>query len=412
MKRLLLIIFLLIFLPQAGGTQWLAQNSGVSVNLYDIEFFDENTGWAVGANGTVIKTTNGGANWLFMSNPTFGSGKSLNNLSVVDANTMYFVGGHYTLIKTTNGGINWIEIRNGPFGSGAGFVGIHMLNNDTGWVCGGETSLRTFNSFQNFDSSYIPEISLYDIHFRNVSDGLISSFGTVYKTTNSGLNWFETNVTIGFPNFYRICVADDQYAWVVGSGRVYRTTNFAASWTLTDTIPNISIFGIYFLNKDTGFAGGGGNQVFKTTDGGYNWIREKTDTNSVAFISSVWFASNLTGWYTGGVGRIYKTTTGGEVLTSISSNGFNSLNYNLSQNYPNPFNPKTNIKFDVIGFNNHIQLKIFNTLGEEIETLVDKKMSWGNYTIQFDAKDLPSGIYYYSIITDDYVETKKMVLVK
>src|SRR5690606_14802378 len=153
MKRLLLIIFLLIFLPQAGGTQWLAQNSGVSVNLYDIEFFDENTGWAVGANGTVIKTTNGGANWLFMSNPTFGSGKSLNNLSVVDANTMYFVGGHYTLIKTTNGGINWIEIRNGPFGSGAGFVGIHMLNNDTGWVCGGETSVRTFNSFQNFDSS-------------------------------------------------------------------------------------------------------------------------------------------------------------------------------------------------------------------------------------------------------------------
>ncbi len=87
------------------------------------------------------------------------------------------------------------------------------------------------------------------------------------------------------------------------------------------------------------------------------------------------------------------------------------MNYELSQNYPNPFNPSTTIRFSVpeSSFTN---LTIFNSLGEKIEELVNEVKEPGVHSIQFNAQDLSSGTYIYRIITNDYVQTKKMVLLK
>jgi len=85
--------------------------------------------------------------------------------------------------------------------------------------------------------------------------------------------------------------------------------------------------------------------------------------------------------------------------------------YTLNQNYPNPFNPSTTITFSIPneGF---VSLKIFNALGEEVTDLVNETRPAGNYSILFDANSLPSGIYFYKIMMGNYVETKKMTLLK
>ena len=85
--------------------------------------------------------------------------------------------------------------------------------------------------------------------------------------------------------------------------------------------------------------------------------------------------------------------------------------YELSQNYPNPFNPSTTIRFSV-SESSFINLSIFNSLGEKFEELVNEVKEQGVYTIEFNAEDLPSGTYYYKLQSDDFVETKKMVLLK
>lgn len=85
--------------------------------------------------------------------------------------------------------------------------------------------------------------------------------------------------------------------------------------------------------------------------------------------------------------------------------------YKLHQNYPNPFNPKTKIKFD-LAKNSNVKLVIFNALGETVRTLFNGHKSAGYYEADFDASVLPSGTYFYKLVTDDYVETKKMILVK
>ncbi|MCX6163749.1 MAG: T9SS type A sorting domain-containing protein [Ignavibacteriae bacterium] len=85
--------------------------------------------------------------------------------------------------------------------------------------------------------------------------------------------------------------------------------------------------------------------------------------------------------------------------------------YKLYQNYPNPFNPSTIIKFQIKD-SRFTTLKIYNILGKEVATLVNEKQSPGVYEVVFDALNLPSGIYFYKLVAGDFVETKRMVLIK
>ena len=85
--------------------------------------------------------------------------------------------------------------------------------------------------------------------------------------------------------------------------------------------------------------------------------------------------------------------------------------FQLSQNYPNPFNPVTKIEYQVPSFS-HVTLKLYDILGNEIATLVDEEKSFGVYKITFIAGNLPSGVYFYQLKTENFVETKKMILIK
>ena len=95
-------------------------------------------------------------------------------------------------------------------------------------------------------------------------------------------------------------------------------------------------------------------------------------------------------------------------------------NFELAQNYPNPFNPTTTIKYSIPSiiakqshnFDTNVRLTVYNILGEEIATLVNEKQSPGNYSVTFDASNLPSGIYLYTLRVSDFVATKKMILLK
>jgi len=90
--------------------------------------------------------------------------------------------------------------------------------------------------------------------------------------------------------------------------------------------------------------------------------------------------------------------------------------YALSQNYPNPFNPNTEIKFD-IPFRSHVTLTVYNVLGQRVTTLVDKEMPRGSYVADWNSTsdngiEVTSGVYFYKLEADDFIQTKKMLLLK
>ena len=97
---------------------------------------------------------------------------------------------------------------------------------------------------------------------------------------------------------------------------------------------------------------------------------------------------------------------------SVSGSGNSFINnYILEQNYPNPFNPGTIISFSIPN-SEFTQLKIYDALGIEINSLVNEYKQSGNYDIEFNAENLPNGIYFYRLISGNYSDTKKMILLK
>lgn len=117
--------------------------------------------------------------------------------------------------------------------------------------------------------------------------------------------------------------------------------------------------------------------------------------------------------YTGGNGR------GDVMLESLNNvltgtaNNISTLptEFALEQNYPNPFNPMTSIEFQVSSFK-FVKLKVFDIIGKEVATLVNEKLSAGTYSVNWDAAEFPSGVYFYRLTTDGYSETKRMLLLK
>ncbi|HMQ79744.1 MAG TPA: Omp28-related outer membrane protein [Ignavibacteria bacterium] len=97
--------------------------------------------------------------------------------------------------------------------------------------------------------------------------------------------------------------------------------------------------------------------------------------------------------------------------TGVSNENEIASSYSLGQNYPNPFNPTTNFSFSIPKEQN-VSLKFYNSMGQEVATYVDGFLKAGVYSVEFDGSSFTSGIYFYTLKTADYVETKKMMLVK
>ncbi len=85
--------------------------------------------------------------------------------------------------------------------------------------------------------------------------------------------------------------------------------------------------------------------------------------------------------------------------------------YLLYQNYPNPFNPETKIEFS-LPKSSHVKLVVYDLLGNEIEALVDESLKAGNYSVNWVPKNISSGLYFYYLETENFRDTKKMILIK
>lgn len=97
--------------------------------------------------------------------------------------------------------------------------------------------------------------------------------------------------------------------------------------------------------------------------------------------------------------------------TDVNDDKFLSHEYKLEQNYPNPFNPTTSIEYQVSSIEN-VRLTVYNSLGQQVAILVNEQKSPGSYAVEFDASDLPSGVYVYTLMSGLFKQSRKMLLLK
>ncbi len=113
-------------------------------------------------------------------------------------------------------------------------------------------------------------------------------------------------------------------------------------------------------------------------------------------------------WWT----MIWYTNDETFLITGVhSENGLVASGYELEQNYPNPFNPSTTIRF-VLSRPSFVTLKVYNTLGQEIASLVSENLAEGKYEVNWNASGLASGVYLYRFQAGEFVETKKLTVLR
>jgi photosystem II stability/assembly factor-like uncharacterized protein len=363
-----------------GGNNWLTQKES-GLKFMSIHFLNSNTGWAAGYayddigyhETEILKTTNSGTNWLAVFTDT---SASVSVYSVNFANNVGYCSGSYGLImKSTDYGETWTT--QAPV-TNLYLYCIRTIDGINCWAGGGTSSegvlLKSTNGGSNWtvNSSYGSQINA--IQFLNSQTGWITcSNGYIYKTVNAGTNW--SSQFPGTNNTTSIHMLTADMGWVTTSSSIYRTSNSGLNWILQPLPSHSSFYCIYMVDSLTGWAGGGYSAMFNSS------------------------------------GFILKTTNGGNPIGIKPISSDIPKEFRLCQNYPNPFNPSTSITFD-IKRTSYTRLSVFDALGREVGVPVDEVLEPGNYKITFDGSRLSSGIYFYRLSSNDFSDTKKMILLK
>jgi photosystem II stability/assembly factor-like uncharacterized protein len=406
--KLINILIASILFVGSAAAQWQPQQAGTTYALKSVYFLNENTGFACGYN-TVLKTTNSGVNWV----NTFLQGNH-NSIKFTEANIGYICSDSGKIFKTTNQGSSWNTLSSGV---SSHLNNMDFINSSTGIVAGlGKTILKTTDAGNTWinTANFIWQIDLLGCKMIDADNYYVSGNESfIMRSTDGGLNWIE--YTHGEVNpLFAIEFINQNTGWATGCcGMFMTTTNAGANWTYEYYLSlGFTFYTMQFLNEQTGYVTGHNGMIYRTTNGGLWW--DSTVTNTDETIYSIHMLDQNTGWAVGGFGTIYKTTNGGGTghtigITQISNEV--PREFELMQNYPNPFNPETKIKFNIpkVGF---VSLKIYDVLGNELETLINSQLKEGIYEADFSAKNYPSGIYFYKMDFDGNSYTRKMIIVK
>ncbi len=415
MKKIIIVVFAAVIALTAlsASGQWVQQTTGTTADLGGISFLNEKTGFVCGS-GVILKTTNGGQNWINVN--SLNLLKPFTKIQALDENVVYCAGMFKTIIKSTNGGLNWIILRNGPSGTGFSLFALYFINTSTGWIGGQDNTpyiFKTTNGGETFDS--IPTENLnqrvQDFYFIDASTGLgCNNVGKVRKTTNGGYNWNNVNIPIGtyLPNFQNFSFINNSTGYTCTYVKqVFKTTDFGDNWDSLSYIPNTypSIYHICFSSESKGWAVGSGYDVFHTTNGGMNWF-----TQGGWGGLDVSFINDSVGYKTGNSGIIYKTTNGG-YATYIANHETLMQSFSLQNAYPNPFNFQTTITYNIIK-KDYYTLELYNILGRREMIIFSGLENAGEHKFILNADNMTSGVYFLKLSNSGMSAVKKLILIK
>src|SRR4030095_619771 len=343
-----------------------------------------------GGNAKVWKTVNGGANWV-VAVATGGTGGFINGIRFTRPDQKFGIimsdppgglGGPYFVYKTNNGGLNWItQMAPGVVPTSYGSVG---------------TAFITDSLFYGFG---------------------LASQSKIVMTTNGGASWGTQSFSLGANDIYAVDCGPNKTCLTASSNSLPNIIRFNASGQMSaiNIGPGLTGFPYFcwvygtesiYLAGTTGALG----CVKKSSNTGSNWSQMTTSAiQGIIGVDLYYTDSTVCAYALAQDGTFLKLN---DLVIGIKNiSGTVPAEYGLDQNYPNPFNPVTHFEFR-IAKQGPVMLSVYNALGEEVRTLVDKELSPSTYRADFDGTNFASGIYYYILKANDFTQTRKMVLVK
>ncbi|OGU71510.1 MAG: hypothetical protein A2V93_09000 [Ignavibacteria bacterium RBG_16_34_14] len=314
-------------------------------------------------------------------------------------------GDSWEKIYTSPGGIRNLtayDRNNIAFNSSLGYAPSLFFSSDGGenWI----VTPRNSSSYEN-DIQMIRPKEIYNCGA--FYDSL--TYGYIYYTDDAGYNWrvFDTKRELN-----QIKVLDNKNAIAISLYDIYRTTDSGDSWKISQSSNDYYNYfdRVAFSDSLNGMLKKS-YKLYKTVDGGKSWIESSLSLPTWGQLKKMEFNSQGDLFI---LGEFSLCILKNPNLFYNQNNRIAILpkNHSLSQNYPNPFNPTTSIQYTV-GSRRFVTLKVYDVLGREVATLVNEEKSPGEYEVKFFAKGgLASGVYYYQIKSGDFIQTKKMLMIK
>lgn len=317
-----------------GGISWSSFEQGRISSLNSVFFNDKNNGFTVSdGNGFIYKTTDGGNTWSYQYTPF-----SLNSIVFTDFNTGYITGDYGIIGKTVDNGAQWSTPAVGTFNyfSHSSFPDVNhgFVTGPSLWTPPYQI-LRTKNAGRNWSVLSSPTVYANGICFLDSTTGFIYDEKMVYKTFDGGDTWLLNCSTSDTNKFLSLFFTSHETGYLYcKKGLFLKTVDAGQTWTKHFTNIQVPLFGFSFINDTTGYCAdmvqGQGNiyTIFKTTNGGFNWIQVATypfhDIKSLIFISAD------TGYISGSYGEISKTFDGGKTWALQASGSLNDVFFSLS----------------------------------------------------------------------------------
>ena len=435
--------YLQMYKTTDGGSSWSSCTSGLSdagdgsVSLFIAPFSmnPENSAVLIAGSDNVWLTTNSAGSWT-ESSGTLSSGEKVSAVTVVDNASPYLGfagttdGKVFKSTSMTGSGDTWTEITpSGNNGAWVRRITVDLNDKNSIYVCysgyNNDGVTPTKHVWHSPDqgtswsdiSGNLPDAPVHSLVI-DPDDSQTLYVGTevgVFETTDGGTTW--TRKGSGIPDYVPV----DELVRQTGTNKLFAFTHGRSVFATNEPLPveltsfsaiteisSVKLFwqtateinnhGFSIQRKtgkteweEIGFVKGHGNS---NSPKDYSFTDDKPLTGKVKY-------------------RLKQIDTDGSYdysdIVEVTVNA--PSEFELTQNYPNPFNPSTTIKFN-LPERSKVKLLVFNTLGEKVAELLNGETEAGYHKINFNAANLPSGVYVYSLITSKYSETKKMILLK
>lgn len=415
MKYAKIVVALFCFQLNIIFTQWQIVQHNIQNDLNDISFTDAFTGFSVAtkvsdSTGVIYRTANGGNNWSVSETVPH----PVRKLIYISTTEIFTVGKSYIMYSNDNGSFwntkyfqnyDLYDIRMQDYITV--YASGYKINESRGILVRSQDRGEIWNTTFSFENSN----KLFCIRFPASNIGYVcGENGTIRKVVEgvTGWNSMYTGTSVNLNSMYFF---NESTGFVVGNNStLIKTVNGGYPWFFMNTnFTNVDFKSIEFYDANTGFICGTNGFIARTTDGGDNWVQQNSGLNTR--LSKILFINRDTAYCAGNSGKFLRTYNGGNPIGLNISTHLIPENYELLQNFPNPFNPVTNILFNIPKAS-LTRLIIYDELGKTVEVLVNKELAPGSYKYEWNAADYPSGIYFYKLQSGEFVETKKMVLIK
>jgi photosystem II stability/assembly factor-like uncharacterized protein len=361
---------------------WYNVVSGTTNHLHSVDFVDEQNGWIVGNNGTVLHTSDGGVNWEFQNS---GISQCLISVSFTSLTNGWAVGCDQVILHTTDGGQTW----NADFGlAGSYFTSVHFVDSMVGWIAGtGNYLLKTSdggNTWNNVNTGYNMQFNCVHAtdanHVRAVgASGAENSIFSVNGGTTWDQNYLYTACVEEYVYFF-----DNNFGWIVGWGN-YRTMDGGDDFSMMNATvgQSLCLYAVKFGDLYHGYCVGENGLITVSNNGGFSWESQYSTTS--ARLNELDICPNGDTWVVGHDGTILKN---GPVGTTGVSASTREMTFEV---YPNPAETVL-----------HLRIPEGEVPGTAIlydgRGIVCRTIQLSSDNPEIDICGLPSGMYFIKLI--------------